>query len=400
MRTKLVIFGITGDLARRRLLPAVHAIAQAGTCDPLEIIGVSRRAVNAQELIQEATGSDLLVSSTQIVQFDVAHLHEYSVLKEKLALADDEQAVIYLSVPPGAAADIADLLGEAGITGPRIKLLFEKPFGYDEASARDFINRTARSFDDEHTYRIDHYMAKEVALGLLELRAEAENHQHHWDNRSVESVEIVATETLDVQGRGHFYEQTGALRDIVQGHLLQLLSLVLMKPVSVEQLSLLPNYRLNALKALKPADPRESVRAQYDGYDTEVDNPGSTTETFVSLVLESEDPRWKDVPIRVLTGKALHEKKTAILVNYKDGTKDTFVEGEVTSSIDGLTDAYERVLVQAIQDQKALFTTAEEIIRSWQVLAPVQHAWDMNDVPLQTYDKGQHASHVHLQRYI
>ena len=400
MRTKLVIFGITGDLASRKLLPALHAIVESGACNPIEIIGVSRREVSVADLIQQSTGADTLTPLTKVLQFDVAHVHEYGPLKDALQLVEDEQALIYLSVPPGAAADIADLLGEAGITGPRIKILFEKPFGYDEASARDFIERTARSFDDTQTYRIDHFMAKEVSLALLELRAVAENHHHHWDATSVESIEMIATETLGVEGRGQFYEQTGALRDIVQGHLLQLLSLVLMKPITSEQLALLPQHRLEALQHLQIADPRESVRAQYEGYDAEVENPGSTTETFVSLVLQSEDPRWSEVPIRILTGKALHEKKTAITVHYKDGSKDTFVEGEVFSSVDGLRDAYQRVLVQAIQGQKALFTTADEIVRSWQLLGAVQQAWAMNDAPLQRYAKGQNASHVHLQRYI
>jgi len=400
MHTKLVIFGITGDLSRRKLLPALDAIMKSQAAPELSIIGVSRREVDVPALIRAATGGDRLTSHTTVVTMNLAHADDYSRLREQLALRDDEQAVIYLSVPPGAAADIADFLGEAGITGPHIKLLFEKPFGYDETSARNFIERTSRSFDDEHTYRIDHYMAKEVALGLIELRAEAENHHHHWDNTSVESIEMVATEVLGVEGRGQFYEQTGALRDIVQGHLLQLLSLVLMKPVAVAQLSLLPYHRLEALKNMKIADPRESVRAQYQRYDVEVENPGSTTETFVSLVLQSDDERWKNVPIRILTGKALHEKKTAITINYKDGSKDIFTEGEVSSSIDPLSDPYQRVLVQAIQGQKALFTTADEVIQSWRILASVQQAWAMNDIPLQKYDIGQHASHVHLQRYI
>jgi len=106
------------------------------------------------------------------------------------------------------------------------------------------------------------------------------------------------------------------------------------------------------------------------------------------------------VPIRIVTGKALHEKKTAITIHYKDGSKDIFVEGEVQSSMDGLSEAYERVLVQAMLGQKALFTTGDEIIEAWRVVAAVQKAWAMNDIPLQRYEKGQHASHIHLQRYI
>jgi len=398
MHTKLIIFGITGDLSQRKLLPALSDIVKSGQCQPLTIIGVSRRNVDVKQLLGEHT--DTLAPITRMAQVDVANVEDYHRLRDEIALGKDEQAVIYLSVPPGAAADVADFLGEAGLNGPNVKLLFEKPFGYDTQSAQDFIERTRRYFDDGQMYRIDHYMAKEVSMALLELRADAASHHHQWSNASVERVEVLASETLGVEDRAQFYEQTGALRDVVQGHLLQLLSLVLMEPASADALTLLPAKRLAALASLQPVDPATSVRAQYAGYDDEVGNPGSQTETFVSLDLASTDARWKDVPIRLMTGKQLSEKKTAITIEYKDGTKDAFVEGEVKSSLDQLNDAYERVLVEAMKGNKHIFTTSPEIIRAWEILAPAQQAWAMNDQPLLSYEPGTRVGDVHIQPYI
>lgn len=243
-------------------------------------------------------------------------------------------------------------------------------------------------------------MAKEVAIGLLELRAQADSHHHAWSAESVEAIEISAFETIGVEDRAQFYEQTGALRDVVQGHLMQLLALVLMQPPPLEHIHQLPEARTKALQQLHPADPAHSTRAQYDGYAEEVNNPGSTVETFVSIDLRSHDDRWLGVPIRLATGKQLHEKKTAITLTYRDGSKDTFVEGEVSSSFDGLSEAYERVLVAAMNGEKHLFTTSDEIRRSWEVLAPLQKAWEMGDRPLHRYEKQAHAATIHLKHYI
>ena len=398
MHTKLIIFGITGDLSRRKLLPALSDIVKSGQCQPLSIIGVSRRDVDVADTLGEH--AETLASITRMAQVDVAKLEDYQRLREQVALQEDEQAVVYLSVPPGAAADVADFLGEAGLNGSNVKLLFEKPFGYDAQSAHDFIQRTRRYFDDGQLYRIDHYMAKEVAMALLELRSDAASHHHQWSNASVERVEVLASETLGVEDRAQFYEQTGALRDVVQGHLLQLLSLVLMEPVATDELSLLPAKRLAALASLHPVDPSTSVRAQYAGYDEEVGNPGSQTETFVSLDLASTDARWKNVPIRLTTGKRLSEKKTAVTIEYTDGTIDVFIEGEARSSLDQLRPAYERVLLEAINGNKHIFTTSPEIIRAWEILADVQQSWAMNNQPLLQYEPGTRAGDVHIQPYI
>ena len=291
-------------------------------------------------------------------------------------------------MPPGAAAQIVDLLGEAGINTPDVRLLFEKPFGFDLESAKDFITRTGRYFDETQLYRIDHYMAKEVAAELLRLRRGAEAKHHHWGADTVESVTIVASEKIGIEGRAQFYEQTGALRDFIQGHLMQLLSIVLMtRPTLAEGLSV---QRFNALNHVKPVNPDMAVRGQYEGYQDEVKNPGSPVETFVALELESDDENWQGVPLRLVTGKALDEKHSYIEVQYKDGWSDVFEEGRVVPENGRLLDAYERVLLEAIAGRKELFTSSDEVLRSWEILAPLQYQWEMSDEPTPVYKKGAH----------
>lgn len=386
MKTKLVLFGITGDLSRRKLLPALRDIVAAGECQPLSIIGVSRREVDVPVLLRESIGDDSLADITSVYSMDLANPDDYRGLAGELNLQQDEQAVVYLSVPPSAATDIVDFLGEAGLNTPNVKILFEKPFGFDEATARAFIQRTARYFTEDQVYRIDHYMAKEVAAAVIALRHDAASHHHRWSNVSVARIDVVASETIGVEGRATFYEQTGALRDVVQGHLLQLLSLVLLQPIGDSRE--LPTRRLEALTQLNPAQPTQATRAQYEGYSEEVGNPGSRTETFVRLEMTSSDPRWQGVPLTLTTGKSLNEKKTAIRVQYTDGDNDEFIEGDIRAAEGRLPDAYERVLVAAIKGDKRIFTTSPEIIQAWHLLEPLQKAWNLESRPLEVYKPG------------
>lgn len=383
MKTKLVIFGITGDLSRHKLLPALEQVISTGDFDDLSIIGVSRHAVDLGELLG---GTDGLKERTSVYQMDLTKAEDYKDLKDYLALASDEHALIYLAVPPGAAAQIVDLLAGAGLNTPNIKLLFEKPFGFDLTTAQDLIDHIAVNYSEDQVYRIDHYMAKEVAFEVIRLRISAKKDRHNWNNQSIESVDIVALEMLDIEQRVTFYEHTGALRDVVQGHLLQLLSLVLMDIPDDFAMENLPTYRLAALEQLEPVDPTKVIRAQYEGYQTEVKNPGSTTETFVSLQLESSDKNWQGVPLNLTTGKALNKKQTSITIHFKDGATDIFEENVMPT--EQLPGAYERVLIDAINGRKSIFTTSPEILRAWEILAPLQKQWAMSKDALTTYKKG------------
>lgn len=382
VKTQLVIFGITGDLAGRKLLPALDAIIATGEYDNLSIIGVSRRTVDKAELLAD---HPLLQDRTQMYTMDLADPQAYRELKSFIESEPADHTLFYLSVPPGASAGIVDFLGEAGLSTARYRVLFEKPFGFDLISAQEFITRTARYFDEAQLYRIDHYMGKEIAAELLRLRQNAENHHHHWSNQSVKSITIAATETLGIEGRVQFYEQTGALRDFVQGHLMQLASLVLAR---TPHLADLPAQRLAALKELVPINPDQAIRAQYDTYQDEVQNEGSQTETFVACVCESAHPAWQGVPIRFVTGKALAEKRSYVEIEYQDGTRDMFDESQLMTRDGRHLDAYERVLLEALHGRKEIFTSSAEVIRSWEILAPLQAAWSMDDTPLPRYAKG------------
>jgi len=385
MKTKLIIFGMTGDLSTRKLLPALSEIVKEGRQD-LSIIGVSRRDVNVRELLEKANAQNL-EDHARMFTMDLAEASDYVRLKGDVALANDEQALIYLSVPPSASADIVDFLGQAGLNGSNVKILFEKPFGYDLESAHDFIQRTARYFEEDQIYRIDHYMAKELAQEIIRLRSNAENKHHGWSNKTIESIGIVASESLGVGERGVFYEQTGALRDFLQGHLMQLLALMIMDNPANFPLEELPSHRFAALEHIAPADPMLAVRAQYKGYDEEVGNPGSLTETLAQVQLKSEHPRWAGVDFLLMTAKKMAEKRSYIGVRYRDGTEETFEESVLLGE-GRLPDAYERVLVEAIEGRKYLFTTSPEVLRSWEILTPVQEAWAMNTQPLHFYKPG------------
>ena len=419
MTTKLLVFGITGDLSTRKLLPALQSIAAMPSPPDLQIIGVSRRQVDVAELLKTSLGNDDLTKHISVFTMDLANKDDYGRLKEFVGLSSDEQLLVYLSVPPMAASQIVDFLGEAGLNSPNVKLLFEKPFGVDLASAQDMIARTARYFKEEQIYRIDHYLAKEMAQNIVAFRGGNALFGHLWNGRAIEKIEVVALEQIDVEGRAGFYEQTGALRDFLQGHLMQLLALMLMETPSDFDWDALPELRLKALEALRPGDPRQAVRAQYEGYQEEVGNPGSLTETFASLHLSSTDQRWKDVALVMTTGKALNKKSTEVRVYFRkfhDAQSnclvfriqpDEGIEIELFTKKPGyerklerqklsfsyeedarLPDAYEQVLMDAISSKKSLFTSGGEVIASWRVLQPILSAWEMTDQPLFIYPKG------------
>ncbi len=420
MATKLLIFGITGDLSTRKLLPALQQITTVGEFSELQIYGVSRSVVDANSFAGN------LAERISMITMNVSELGEYQRLKDELNLHTSDQLLIYLSVPPRAATQIVDFLGESGLNGKRVKILFEKPFGLDLDSAHEMVERTARYFNESQIYRIDHYMAKEMAQNIVAFRAYNALFARVWNNQAIEKIEINAFENIDIEGRAHFYEQTGALRDVVQGHLLQLLALILMDIPAVIDWNMLPEYRLEALKQVRPASSDYAVRAQYEGYTEEVDTPHSCVETFVSMELESNSQTWQGVPIILTTGKALDKKSTEIKVYFRqinDNQTDylTFriqpnegIEMTLNTKRPGydnqlderhlafnypedidLPDAYEQVIVDAIRSRKSLFTSSGEMIRAWEILQPLVDSWSMcpKDTILR-YKKGTPADKI------
>lgn len=414
MKTKLVIFGITGDLSKRKLIPALRKIIAKKTVKNLEIIGISRRETDVTELV-----GDDLSKVTTLVTMDLTDVSEYKSLKRKIAPKKDEQTLIYLSVPPTVATRIANYLGEAGINGESVRLLFEKPFGLDLESAKDMVERTSKYFTESQMYRIDHYLAKEMAQNIVAFRANNAIFRQLWGGNGIERIEIRAFETIGIVGRAQFYEQTGALRDVLQGHLMQLLALMLMDVPSRLDWSLVPDLRLQALRRIAPADPAKSLRAQYREYRQEVDLPTSQVETFVSVELESSASNWENVPLVLMTGKALDRKETEITVYFKKGSAeqsntlrfkiqpDEGVEINLFTKKPGyervlesqklsysypedadLPEAYEQVLVDAITDRKTIFTTSQEIIESWRILQPILTDWAFEKDDILLYEQG------------
>lgn len=419
MKTKLLIFGITGDLSTRKLLPALQQIVKVNGFNNVSIIGVSRHEVNVRELLQKSLGNDELADSVSVFTMDLAEESDYEKLRDYVALQDDEQLLAYLSVPPQASAQIVDYMGEAGMNTPNVKILFEKPFGMDLASAQEVIDRTTRYYSEDQVYRIDHFLAKEMAQNIVAFRARNAMFGHLWNNSAIQMIEVVAAEKIGIEGRTHFYEQTGALRDIVQGHLMQLLALTIMDIPDELDWSELPALRMAALAQLQPANPDLAIRAQYDGYQAEVDNPNSQTETFVSLQLLSSAERWHNVPMMLTTGKALNKKTTEVRIHFRqfhesqsnclifriqpnEGveielfTKQPGYDRKFTPQLLNFTypedtvlpDAYEQVIVDAINSHKSLFTGGDEVLRSWELLKPVQDDWTARHEPLPVYKQG------------
>jgi glucose-6-phosphate 1-dehydrogenase len=423
MKTKLVIFGITGDLSKRKLLPALSRVIATGGFDDLTIIGVSRRHVEEYQVLGDH--NDQLNGTTSMFTMDLSNLAEYTRLRDYIDLKDDEQLLFYLSVPPDSSGEIVENLGNAGLNSPNVKLLLEKPFGFDMSSALEMISHTDKHFNESQVYRIDHYLAKEMAQNILTFRARNALFAHVWNNTVIERVEVIALEQIDIEGRAEFYEQTGALRDVLQGHLLQLLSLVLLPVPGDLDWGKMPECRLIALNYLQPADPSKSVRGQYNGYRDEVGNADSTVETFISAAFESSDPTWQGVPLALTTGKALDRKTTEIrihfrktnaaqsnflifriqpnegieivLVTKKPGYEDdlethslAFMYPEGTR----LPDAYEQVLVDAIEGRKSLFASSSEVVRAWEIVAPLQEAWAKTSDDLRFYDRGSKAGSI------
>ena len=419
MKTKLLIFGITGVLGTRKLLPALEQIISTGDFEDLSVVGVSRHSVDTKDLFIKCKNKKFLDGKLSIFEMDLTKLEEYKKLQDFINLSNNEQLIIYLAVPPQAAPQIVEFLGETGINKSNVKILFEKPFGVDLTSAENLITKTSQHFKEGQTYRIDHYLAKEMAQNIVAFRSHNALFSDIWNNNFIESINITASEQIDIEGRAQFYEQTGALRDLVQGHMMQLLALTLMNIPRNFDWDMMPSLRLEALKHLHLADIKKVMRAQYKGYRDEVNNSSSMVETFVSFVLTSHNPHWVGVPIRLTTGKALADYTTEIRIRLKkingvDGNCLIFriqpnegVDIELFVKKPGynrefetrnlsfnypsgtvLPNAYEQVIVDAILSEKSLFTSSGEVLQSWRILQPIRDMWANANYPLDLYDKG------------
>lgn len=438
----IVIFGITGDLSKRKLLPALyHLLKEDLLPHDTKIIGTSRHDIVIDDLLGSVElcvlekdnvcdpgGIARLRAALQAFKLDPIEDGDYEALKNHLDELSAENnhgdRIFYMSLPPSAYAPIIERLSQHGMNDGRSRILLEKPFGYNETSAAELIELVNHHYKEDQIYRIDHYLAKETAQNLLTFRMHNPIFTALWARDHIDSVHIEAAEELGIENRANFYDKTGALRDLIQSHLMQLLALTLMDiptRLNSHEIHLSKQY---FLEQLMPANPHKAYRAQYNGYKAAVRNEQSRTETYAKIHLEHGAERWQGVDIILETGKALPEKHTRITVQFKghhgqphnklvfqvqpdEGISlDLFVkqpglENKMEKTLLDLTydtafeagkhiDAYERVLVDAVRADQALFASANEVMATWRVLQPIIDAWDTNGDGLMSYEVGSY----------
>lgn len=439
----ITVFGITGDLSKRKLLPAFyHLLSENLLPEDIRIIGVSRRPLDIDELLGSVElcvlekdnvcnpdGIKKLRAALESIQIDPSGESagdDFQKLNARLQELDGDnprEHLFYMSIPPDAYAPIVKQLGEAGMNTDRSRLLLEKPFGYDYDSAEQLITLVSQHFSEEQIYRTDHYLAKETAQNLLTFRLYNPIFSTLWNSQNIKKVHIRAIEEIGIEGRAEFYEQTGALRDLIQSHLLQLLALSLMDlpaDLSSDQIHRSKQY---FLEQVRPADPAQAVRAQYDTYRQEVNDPSSTTETFVRLHLKHSAERWQDLDIILETGKGLAKKDTSITIEFdtthehpsnnlrfqiqpnegisldlvvkEPGLNNTMVhkalnfDYETAFKADQHIDAYERVLLDAINGDQSLFASSNEVSATWRIIQPLLDSWKADSNDLKLYPAGE-----------
>lgn len=447
----LVIFGSTGNLAQKKLLPALYHLLKGGylpsdfciiyiardkSASIESIVGKAKTELLSHEHEIDETFISKLIEISTIIYMDSTKQDDYYLLQEKLDLIDKDKGVrhnrlYYLAIPPNIFSSVIKCLGSVGLNleseNRARRILVEKPFGTNLATAKQLIGHINKYFKEDQVYRIDHYLAKETAQNILAFRFNNPLIEGLWGRQFIDHIQITASETIDIEGRSNFYEGMGALRDLVQSHLLQLMALTTMEVPEVPDSKNIHTEKLTLLNAIKPIKPNHVdevvISGQYKGYRDESGNAQSNTETFVALHLEVANSRWGGVPILVRTGKALASKMTEITIVFKDRSRRSIPANLLTIRIqpnEGISlelqakkpgfgddlqkvdmdfcyqtafegvqpDAYEHVLMDAIIGDQSLFATSAEVIRCWEILEPILSSWHQNNIQPHSYDKG------------
>jgi glucose-6-phosphate 1-dehydrogenase len=442
----LVLFGATGDLAKRKLFPGFYHLFRAGLMpEQFAIIGSGRHSPGTddefRELVHAALGEHgrMELDDDSFTQFaarlsfvassadDGSDLAEAVIRAEKEIGADGER-LIYLSVPPGAMQSMVQMLGATGLADGT-SLVVEKPFGHDVQSARDLNAALHEVLPEESIYRIDHFLGKEAAQNILALRFANGILEPVWNRDHVAYVQIDVPEALDIQGRASFYEETGAFRDMIVTHLMQILGIVALEPPSRIDADSLHIERTKVFEAIRPLDRDEVVFGQYEGYrDEDGVAEDSRMETFAALEVRVDTWRWSGVPFYLRTGKAMAQGRRTVTIGFTEAplrifphedadggrpselvfelSDDPQVRIEVQAKIPGPTlalghaafvldvdkafdgadglEAYERLLLDVMLQERLLFTRSEQIERLWEVVQPV-----LDDPPeARPYPKG------------
>jgi glucose-6-phosphate 1-dehydrogenase len=420
----LVLFGATGDLARKKLFPALYHLVAAkqlgvpvagvavSDWDDTQLRAYATEAVEAAEGQVDGTALQELAGDLAMVSGDYRNPATFAALARRLADAGAVRPVYYLAIPPGLFPVVVQGLAQAGL-GRDARVVVEKPFGRDLASARE-LNRVLHAvFPERSIYRIDHYLGKEPVENLLVFRFANAFLEPIWNRRYVASVQVTMAESFGVEGRGSFYDGVGAIRDVIQNHLLQVVALLAMEPPVDAEPDSLRDEKVKVLKAMRPADPAGLVRGQYDGYRGEPGvAPGSAVETFAALRLEIDSWRWAGVPFFVRAGKGLAVTALEAVVELHapprllfspDGCQprpnflrfrlgaddgvtvcvqakepgDRLVSQPVELAVDfeqalgARQQAYQRLLGDALEGNPARFARQDGVEHAWRVIQPL-----------------------------
>lgn len=449
----LVVFGGTGDLARRKILPALFRRFVAGQM-PAEarVIAASRSPMTAEayralaaEALAEHGGAQLrgegelaaFLARLEHVTVDATGEAGWSELAA--AMRPGFIHAFYFSVAPALFGALAERLHHHGLAGPAARIVVEKPFGHDLASARALNATLARHFGEHQIYRIDHYLGKETVQNLMAVRFANILFEPLWNARFVDHVQITVAETVGVGGRGAYYDRAGAMRDMVQNHMMQLLCLIAMEPPHRFEPDAVRDEKLKVIRALDPLAPEDIVRGQYvagggqPGYLEDCGNPDSRTESFIALRVRISNWRWKGTPFYLRTGKRLRARASEIAITFREPPHSIFDQQEgwkenvlsirlqpnegmnlrVMIKEPGpggmrltdvpldmsfakalgpngadIPDAYERLIMDVIRGNQTLFMRGDEVEAAWAWVDPAIAAWEARGDRPQPYDPG------------
>ncbi len=464
----IVIFGATGDLTRRKLVPALYNLRREGLLDTnTTILGFARREWSDDYfrtlLFDEGSKHSRarldggswpeFIGRVSYIRSTFEDTEGYTALAERLDAIDAEQGtsgnrLFYLATPPESYEDIIKNLGAAGLANSPnngwTRIIVEKPFGHDLESALHLNKVVHEVFEERQVYRIDHYLGKETVQNLLVLRFANGIFEPLWNRRYIDHVQITVAESIGVEGRGGYYEQAGAIRDMVQNHMMQLLSLTAMEPpVGGASADAVRDEKVKVLRAVRPVAPTDvnkiSVRGRYSAgpgsapayLDETGVQPNSSTETYLAMRFEIESWRWAGVPFYLRTGKRLPVRASEITVVFKSAPLLLFQDGPMSRSApnelsiriqpnEGIAlrfnskvpgqagdirpvtmnfnyvdafggespEAYERLLLDAMTGDTTLFTRSDEVETSWSLINPIIEGWKTLGSPIHEYVGG------------
>ena len=453
----LVIFGGTGDLARRKILPGLFRRYCAGQMPPsARIIGAARTELSQdgyREMVSEAIAEfggvdpidpsklDAFLQAVGYVAIDARGDDGWAELRD---MCDGEHRVeaYYFSVSPSLFGDLAERLHTWGMAGPESRIVVEKPFGRDLGTARQLNETLAAHFDEHQIYRIDHYLGKETVQNLMAVRFGNMLFEPLWNAQYVDHVQITVAETVGVGGRGEYYDKAGAMRDMVQNHLMQLLCLIAMEPPARFDPDAVRDEKLKVIRALDPVLPHHLMRGQYEAdqsdgsahpsYREAVGEPRSKTESFIALKTHISNWRWAGTPFYLRTGKRMSARSSEISVVFKETPHSIFGEdagrhrnvlsirlqpnegitlgvtikepgpggmrlidvpldmtfAEALGEDNEHVDAYERLIMDVIRGNQTLFMRGDEVEAAWAWTDPIIEGWERRGEVPQPYDSG------------